>query len=350
MHHSTLGWRVTKKKKKRCVGFGDRVLSFFSALLQINFVDFDSIDRIVGVSPCHPQARTGVAILIRTDEQWVASGSGYFSALFRVRASGQTAQTSVRCFRLVIKAHRLVHHSTLGWKVMKTKKKRCFGFGVRVLAYFSTLFRVRASGYFSALLWVRGSYFSALFRVRSSGLGVTIGCKVWSSQGFGLINLRTQGLVTPGFRVQGSGFRFQGWGFRVQGSGCRVQGAGFRVQGSGFRVQGSGFRVQGSGFRVQGKRFREEWATATSNTMRQIVYFTCLDLYYKPTDSGERQNKSSKYKRRCGPVIRAGSRRRASLRGGGGRRKRRRRRGVRVVHATPMFLPPPRPYHVSAPS
>ena len=32
----------------------------------INFVDFDSIGRIVGVSPCHPHARTGVAVLIQT--------------------------------------------------------------------------------------------------------------------------------------------------------------------------------------------------------------------------------------------------------------------------------------------
>ena len=31
--------------------------------LGIDLVDLDSIDRIVGVSPCHPQARTGTAIL-----------------------------------------------------------------------------------------------------------------------------------------------------------------------------------------------------------------------------------------------------------------------------------------------
>ena len=30
-----------------------------------DFVDFDLIDRIVGVSPCHPQARTGVVALIQ---------------------------------------------------------------------------------------------------------------------------------------------------------------------------------------------------------------------------------------------------------------------------------------------
>ena len=32
-------------------------------------VDFDLLDRIVVVSPCHPQARTGFAILTRTYEQ-----------------------------------------------------------------------------------------------------------------------------------------------------------------------------------------------------------------------------------------------------------------------------------------
>ena len=32
----------------------------------VDFVDFDLVDRIVGVSPCHPQARTGTAVLART--------------------------------------------------------------------------------------------------------------------------------------------------------------------------------------------------------------------------------------------------------------------------------------------
>jgi len=36
---------------------------------QVDFVDFDSIHRIVGVSPCHPHARTGVTVLIQTYEQ-----------------------------------------------------------------------------------------------------------------------------------------------------------------------------------------------------------------------------------------------------------------------------------------
>ena len=34
--------------------------------VEVDFVDFDLIDRIVGVSPCHPQARTGVAVLTQT--------------------------------------------------------------------------------------------------------------------------------------------------------------------------------------------------------------------------------------------------------------------------------------------
>jgi len=35
----------------------------------VDFVDFDLIDRIVGVSPCHAQARTGVVLLTQTYEQ-----------------------------------------------------------------------------------------------------------------------------------------------------------------------------------------------------------------------------------------------------------------------------------------
>ena len=31
-----------------------------------SFVDFDLIDTIVGVSPCHPQSRNGVAVLTQT--------------------------------------------------------------------------------------------------------------------------------------------------------------------------------------------------------------------------------------------------------------------------------------------
>ena len=32
----------------------------------VDFVDSDLLDRMVGVSPCHPQARIGFAILTRT--------------------------------------------------------------------------------------------------------------------------------------------------------------------------------------------------------------------------------------------------------------------------------------------
>ena len=35
----------------------------------VDFVDVDLLDRIVGVGPCHPQARTEVAVLTRTYEQ-----------------------------------------------------------------------------------------------------------------------------------------------------------------------------------------------------------------------------------------------------------------------------------------
>ena len=31
---------------------------------KVDFVDFDLINRIFGVSPCHPQARTGVVVVI----------------------------------------------------------------------------------------------------------------------------------------------------------------------------------------------------------------------------------------------------------------------------------------------
>ena len=35
-----------------------------------DFVDFDLIERIVGVSPCHVQARTKTVVLTRNCEQW----------------------------------------------------------------------------------------------------------------------------------------------------------------------------------------------------------------------------------------------------------------------------------------
>jgi len=39
-----------------------------SLLYFVDFVDFDLIDRIDGVSPRHPHARTGFAICIQTHE------------------------------------------------------------------------------------------------------------------------------------------------------------------------------------------------------------------------------------------------------------------------------------------
>ena len=35
----------------------------------VDFIDFDLVNRIVGVSPCHPQAKIGLTILIQTYEQ-----------------------------------------------------------------------------------------------------------------------------------------------------------------------------------------------------------------------------------------------------------------------------------------
>ena len=38
-------------------------------LFEVDFVDFDLLNRIVGVGPCHPQAKTGVVLLTQTCEQ-----------------------------------------------------------------------------------------------------------------------------------------------------------------------------------------------------------------------------------------------------------------------------------------
>jgi len=81
---------------------------------------------------------------------------------------------------IAFKAHRLLHHSTVGWRV--TKKKG----------------NLAADGPPE--------------------------------------NLRDAGGCLLGCRVQGLGFRVGGVGCRVWGVGCGVQGAGFRVQGRGFRV------------------------------------------------------------------------------------------------------------------
>ena len=83
-----------------------------------------------------------------------------------------------------------MYHSTLGWRVMKKKKKRVQPFG----------------GEGGAWRQPHPSDSSRLAAIHAPA------CIV---------------------RVQGSGFGVQGPGFRVQGLGFRVQGSGFRVQGSG---------------------------------------------------------------------------------------------------------------------
>ena len=73
LYHSTLGSRVIKKKK--VAGETQPQLQLARKLplrilpLRIDFVDFDVLKRIVGVGPCHPQARTGVVLLTLTYEQ-----------------------------------------------------------------------------------------------------------------------------------------------------------------------------------------------------------------------------------------------------------------------------------------
>ena len=66
--------------------------------------------------------------------------------------------------------------------------------------------------------------------------------------------LNVPALAAAGLRgwLWGLGFGFWGLGFGVWGLGFRVQGSGFRVWGLGFRVWGPGLRVWGSGLRVQG--------------------------------------------------------------------------------------------------
>ena len=61
----------------------------------VHFVDFYLTDRIVGVSPCHPQARKGVAVLIRTYEQRTPLALVQGANLAHVRQSGLGFQVNV---------------------------------------------------------------------------------------------------------------------------------------------------------------------------------------------------------------------------------------------------------------
>ena len=59
--------RISSPRPKKCQGGehrSNRRATFFS------LADFDLIDRIVCVSPCHLPARTGFAVLIQTYDQW----------------------------------------------------------------------------------------------------------------------------------------------------------------------------------------------------------------------------------------------------------------------------------------
>ena len=88
---------------------------------------------------------------------------------------------------LVFKAHRRVHHSTLGWRAIK-KKRECLGLVV---------YRVPPA-------------------VRRAG-----------------IELACLTVMVEGSGVAGLGLRFRVWGlgFRVWGLGLRVYGLWFRVWG-----------------------------------------------------------------------------------------------------------------------
>jgi len=145
-----------------------------------------------------------------------------------------------------------VHHSTLGLRVIKKKKK--LGFRVRSSA--AAPFAKCAVNPSSSCQ--RGRYFTLSVRLTAERRGNPREGSASQGQNLAFTVLfvpcspRSQSARSTRQAPEGVGFRVQGSGFRVQGSRFRVQGLGFRVQGSGFRVQGSGFRVQGSGFRVQG--------------------------------------------------------------------------------------------------
>ena len=60
-----VGWRVYVGEQ--AVGIARRLQLLVRPVREdfVNFVDFDLLDRIVGVYPCHPQARTGSAGIAR---------------------------------------------------------------------------------------------------------------------------------------------------------------------------------------------------------------------------------------------------------------------------------------------
>ena len=86
---------------------------------------------------------------------------------------------------------------------------------------------------------------------RGSGFRVLVfGCSV---QGVGF---RVQGVLSFGFKVQGSRFRASCFVFRVSCFVFRVSGFGLRVSGFGFRASGFGFRAWGFELRVSCFVFR----------------------------------------------------------------------------------------------
>ena len=88
-------------------------------------VDFDLIDRIVGVSPCHPQAKIGLAVLVQTYKQISTTFLATFNRLAQpsnlirkhVVHACQPRAPSNRCerFEAATGAERLLFEGCQGW-------------------------------------------------------------------------------------------------------------------------------------------------------------------------------------------------------------------------------------------
>ena len=115
VYHSTLGWRVTKKKRKQASSPGppasSRPLEFMRELTS----------RAMTLNQNSSQ-RTWTAFRHRA---YAFSG---INTLSRKEASPPcvdlASRHNHRRLWLVFKAHRFVHHSTLDWRVTKKKKEQ----------------------------------------------------------------------------------------------------------------------------------------------------------------------------------------------------------------------------------
>ena len=152
---------------------------------------------------------------------------------------------------LVFKAHRLVYHSTLGWRVIKrreylhavgsasprgeSRRRRIYTYIYICIYIYIYIYEVWVYLHAVGSASPRGE--SRRRRVRYIGHAKSVRSPAEPPP---------EPSTEPPARSGGSMLR------RKASPSCEHDCLHFRVQGAGFRVQSSGFRVQGSGFMLQG--------------------------------------------------------------------------------------------------